>query len=266
MLEVARFETSRRVRGTIYLTLGLLAYIALSVALFPTFERAGIDFDVYLQSLPPEVQRGFIGNVETLSTIEGYLVAQVYQQLWVLLLGVYFAYAGARSISTEVENASIDLLLANPISRTRVVVGKFLSLAVVVVVVNVVSLLAIYEGVLFISEEVDPVNLALVHGLSVVYLLAASAVGLVLSVVFDSTRRAQAAAIGAIFGTFLVDSLTYDTDYEWLGAFSLSRYFDAGTLLTEGEVAWNDVAVLVVVTVGLVILAAELFERKDVSG
>lgn len=266
MLEIARFETTRRVRGTIYLTVGLLAYIWLSLALFPTFEQAGIDFDVYLESLPSEVQRGFIGNVESLTDIDGYLVAQVYQQLWVLLLGVYFAYVAARAISGEIENGSIDLLLTNPLSRTRIIVGKFLSLVPVLIFVNLVSLLAIYEGVVLIGEEIDPVNLTMLHALSTLYLLAASAIGLLLSVIFDTVRRAQAAAIGISFGMFLVDTLTFDTDYEWIGTFAISRYYDAGPLLTEGEVAFDDVAILVIVTIALLMIAAELFERKDIRG
>lgn len=266
MFDITRFETTRRVRGTLYLTGGLLAYIWLSLALFPTLEQAGIDFDVYIDSLPPEVKRGFIGNVQSLTDIDGYLVAQVYQQLWVLILGVYFAYVAARAISSEVENGSIDLLLTNPLSRTRLVVGKFLSLVPVLVFVNLVSLLAIYEGVVLIGESVDPVNLAMLHALSTLYLLTASSIGLVLSVVFDSVRRAQGAAIGVSFGMFLVDTLTFDTDYEWLGTFAISRYYDAGAVLTEGDVAFDDVAVLIVVTLLLVMVAAELFERKDISG
>ena len=263
MFEITAFETNRRLRGIVYLTVGLLVYIVLVVGLFSTIQQAGVDFDAYLKTLPPEVKRGFVGNVTSLSTIEGYLVSQLYQTAWVLLLGVYFAYAAARSVVGEIEAGSMDLLLAGPVSRTRVVVGKFLSLVPAIVVVNLVSFVAIYQGVRIQGERIDLLDLALLHGVSCIYLLACAALGLVFSVVFRSVRRAQAAAIGGIFGMFLVDALTYDTDYDWLGSVSFSRYFDPGAILVSGDVNWGDTALLLVATVVLVVVAAELFERRN---
>lgn len=260
------FETTRRFRGVVYLSVALLVYVALVVGLFPTIEQAGIDFDAYLETLPPEVRRGFVGSVTTLTTMEGYLVSQLYQTVWLLLLGVYFAYAAGRLLSSEVETGTVELLLSNPVSRTRVVVGKFLSLVPAVVFVNALSFIAVSRGVVLVGEGVDVANLALVHALSSVYLLACAGLGLVFSAVSDRARRAQSLAAGAVFGMFLLDSLTFDTDYEWLGSVAFSRYLDLGEILTEGEVAWGDLALLVAATVALVVLAAELFERRDIAG
>ena len=64
---------------------------------------------------------------------------------------------------------------------------------------------------------------------------------------------------------FLLDTLTFDTDYEWLGDASFSRYFDSGEILASGEIDWGGVALLATVTLVLVVLSAELFGRKDVQ-
>ena len=40
-----------------------------------------------------------------------------------------------------------------------------------------------------------------------------------------------------MFATFLVDSVTLDTDYEWIGDPALSRYFDPTAILVEKDVA-----------------------------
>ncbi|MFC6732758.1 MULTISPECIES: ABC transporter permease [unclassified Haladaptatus] len=266
MLEIARFEARRRLRGATALTILVLALIALTVGLFPSISESDVDLDAYLDTLSPELRQSFVGSVTSLSTIDGYLVSQLYVLVWLLILGIYFAYAAASLVSAEVENRSIDLLLVNPISRTRFVVEKFLALLPVNVAVNAVSLLAVYFGIQFVGESVPLADLVALHVLFVLYLAACSALGLVASVVFDDVRRAQGVAIGLLFATYFLDSLTRGTDYEWAGQFSFARYLDPADVLSLGEIDWLGAAVLLAVTLGLVMLAAELFEDKDING
>lgn len=266
MFEIARFESARRVRSTAVLSGALLALIALTLGLFPSVRETGEEMDAFLETLPPEVARAFVGNVTTLSTVEGYLVSQLYQFAWVLVLGVYFAYAAASIVSSEVERGRADLLLSLPVTRARFVLEKFLALVPVVVALNVITLAAVLLGVELVDETVVVADVVAVHAVSVLYLLACASVGLLASVVFDAVRRAQTAAIGAIFAMFLLDTLTFDTDYEWLGDVALQRYFDPGALLVAGDLEWGDVAVLVAATAILVAASAVVFERRDIAG
>jgi len=128
MLEITSFEADRRLRGSLLLAGAMIALIVLTVALFPSIQETGADLDAYLESLPPGATRAFVGNVTTLTTIEGYLVSQLYQFGWVLLLAIYYAYAAASTVAGEVERGTVGLTLSLPVTRTRVVVGKFLSL------------------------------------------------------------------------------------------------------------------------------------------
>ncbi|SIR68400.1 ABC-2 type transport system permease protein [Haladaptatus litoreus] len=264
MFEITQFETTKRVRGTLILTVALVMLIALTVGLFPSIESAGIDLDAYIESLPEETRRAFIGNVTTITTIEGYLASQFYQLAWLLVLGVYYAYAAASSVASEVENRTLELVLAHSVSRSQLVVGKFFALVPSMIAVNALSYLAVYGGVRYIDEVIDPMDLFALHAYSIGYLLACAALGMVASVVFDTARRAQMVAIGSVFGMFIIDSFTFDTDYEWVGDFAFTRYYDVGEILTEGTVAWSDLALLIVSAVLLLIVSAELFERKDV--
>lgn len=265
MLEITRFEWRRRVRGTALLSAAFLALIALTIGLFPSVRETGAELDALLETMPPEMAHALLGDVATMTTVEGYLVSQLYQFGWVILLGIYVAYATGSTIAIEVERGRADLLLSLPITRTRFVVEKFLAFVPVVVAINAVTFVAVATGVVLVDETINYVDLATVHGVSVLYLLACASVGLLASVLFDSVRRAQTAGAGAVFGTFLLDSLTYGTDYEWLGTLSLSRYFDPAALLVEGTLSWPDVAVLAVGSAVLVAASAVVFERRDVG-
>lgn len=266
MFEVYAFEVRRRGRQTLLLTTLLVATIGLVVGLYPSIAASGIDFQAYVESFPPEVRNAFLGSVENIGTVEGFLVTELYQFVWVLLLGIYFGYVAAGAVAGEIERNSVDLLLVNPVSRSRIVVAKFCSLLPVIVVLNGVAWLAVLVAVAFIGEHVDPADLLVLHALFVVYHAAAASVGLLASVLFDRVRVAQGVTIALHFVLYLVDSLTLDTDYEWVGDLALSRYFDAGEILVAGDVDWPGLAYLLVVVVVLVVVSAELFERKDVTG
>lgn len=266
MFEMYAFEVRRRGRSTFLLTSLLVATIGLIVGLYPSIASSGIDFEAYIESFPPEVRNAFLGSVENIGTVEGFLITELYQFVWVLLLGIYFGYVAASAIAGEVEGNSVDLLLSNPVSRSRIVVAKFCSLLPVIVVVNGITWLAVLVAVALIHEDVNPLDLLVLHTLFVVYHAASASIGLLASVLFDQVRRAQGVAIAIHFVLYLVDSLTLDTDYEWLGDLALSRHFDAGEILVAGDIDWAGLAFLLVVTILLVVVSAELFERSDVTG
>ncbi len=266
MLEIARFEARRRTRSAAALTLLILALIALTIGLYPSISDTGVDLDAYLETLSPELRQSFVGSVTSLTSIDGYLVSQLYVLVWLLILGIYFAYAAASLVSSEIEHRSIDLLLVNPISRTRFIVEKFLALLPVNIAVNGIALVTVYFGIQFVGESLPLEDLLALHGLFVIYLAACSGLGLVASVAFDDVRRAQGVGIGLLFATYFLDSLTRGTDYEWAGQFSFARYLDPADVLSLGEIDWLGTAILLAATIGLVVLAAELFERKDING
>ena len=77
-------------------------------------------------------------------------------------------------------------------------------------------------------------NLLAVHALSGPYLLVCASIGVVLSVLVSREDFAQRSGIAVIFLLFVVDAVSIDTDYEWLGDLSPTRYCDPTEILVEG--------------------------------
>lgn len=262
-LDIAAFETGRRRRGAILTSLVTSALIGLVVSIYPSISRADIDYEAYVESLPEQFQTAF-GTSGGLGTIEGFLVTELYGFVWLLILGGYFAYGAAGLIAGDAREGSLELLLVNPVSRSRVAVEKFLGLLPSVVFVNAVGFLAVVGFAAAVGEQVSVEPLVALHALFVVYHAACAGIGLLASAA-TTQRRAQILSVGVLFATVVVDSVTVDTDFEWVGALSLSRHFDPGEILVEETVSWPEIGGLVVLTLALVIAAAETFERRDVG-
>ena len=265
MREITRYEAERRLKGVLVVA-GLLAAMSLLfVGLFPSIESSGVDMDAYFESLPPAMQAAFgASGAIPLSTVEGFLAIELYQFFWLLMLGIYVAYQAGGLVAGDVERGRMDVLLAAPVSRRSVVVGKFLSLVPGVLALNFVVGAVVYGGVLAIGESVSVADLAMVHLLSVPYLLACGAIGLLLSVVFDEADIAKRGGLGAVFALFLLETISSAADLDWLGAISPTRYYDPTAVLVSSEYDLAGAVILLAGTAAVVVVSAWWFQRVDI--
>lgn len=263
MLETFSYEVERDLRGTAVFVFLVSLYSVFAVALFPTFTTSGIDLDALVEGYPDVIREAF--GIEALGTIEGFLAGELYNFVWLLILGVYFAYRGAGLIASDVEHDRLDVLLSFPVSRARFLFEKFGSLLVPVVALNVAAGVVVYAGILVIGESIDPVNLTMVHLLSIPYLLACASIGLVLSVLFDRADVAQRVAIGVVFTLYLVDSIAASAEgFEFLQYLSPTYYYNPTEVLVHGTVDGLDTLVLVAAMVVFLFVSRALFRRRDV--
>ncbi len=261
MLDIFRYGARHRVRGSLAMAVGVALLAGLVIWIYPSMQSA-VNLDELLSAYPEPVLKAF--GVTTLTTIEGFLAVELYSFAWVILFGLYTAYAAAGMVADAVEHERMDMWLALPVRRWRLLVEQYLTLLVPIVVLNVVTPVAVYGGSLYIDDPVAVRPLVMAHALSVPYLLCTAAIGLVLGVVFSRSSVAERVALGLVFALFLVESLLTDTDYESVGAVSPTRYYDVNAILVQGEYDLVAAGVLVAATVVLLALAAVLFGRKDI--
>ncbi|WP_123535903.1 ABC transporter permease subunit [Halosimplex salinum] len=264
MLEIARYEGRHRVRGAAAATAALSAFALLYIFVYPTFaESMGGDIDQLLEAYPEALSKAF--GVQSLATMEGYLASELYTFGWLLIVGIYFAYAAASLIAADVERDRMDMLLSLPVSRARVVVEQFVSLAVPLVALSAVVPVVVVLGTIAVDYPIAATDVVALHLLSIPYLTTCAGIGLVASVLFDRASIAQRSAAGVIAGLFFAESLLTDTDFEAVGAVSPTRYVDPNAVLRESEYALGDAVVLVFATLALVGLAVVLFRRSDIE-
>lgn len=262
MFETTRFEGRRRVRGSLTLALLLGVFSLLIIYIFPSIAESAADIDAMIEALPESFREGF--GAETYTTIEGFVAAELYQFVWVLLLGLYMAYTGGGLVADDVESGRLYLVLATPVARSRLVLEKFLALFVPIGVLSLVMPVFVFGGSIAIDYPLDPVSLLAVHVLSIPYLLTCAGIGLVLSVVVDRGDVAQRGGIGVVFLLFLLDSVTAGTDVDWLGVVSPTRYVDPTEILLHETLAVGDALLLLGVALVLVFASLVYFDDRDI--
>lgn len=257
---VLRVESGKRVRSSIVI---LVVFALLAAMYFSMFPSVQAEMDVLEDAFPAFFFDLF--GIEALGTIEGFIAAEIYSFFWIVLVGIYFAYAGAGLIAKDVDERKMDLTLSAPVSRESVVLQKVAALWLPLAVLNVGVGGIVLVGGTLIGEPINPVAVAMVHLLSIPYLLVCAAIGLFISVVIDRVRTARATALTTVFVLWLIESVSrLDERYEPIGAVGPSRYYDETAILVREEYAYGDAAILLGAFVVLVGLAVLLFARRDI--
>lgn len=265
MLELTAYEGKKRGKGAAALAVLFAVLATMYIGTFPSVVEGMPPgtFDEMVSSYPDAMVEAL--NLQSLMTIEGYLASQLYTVGWILLAGLYFGYAGAGLIADDVDRGRMDILMFLPISRARLVAEKFASLLVPLVAINVITPLVVYVSAEVVGYPVNALNVAMLHLLSVPYLLCCAAIGLVFSVLVDRASIAQRGALGVLFGLFLLESVVIGTDFEVVGNLAPMHYLDPTAILLNGEYDPVAAGILLAATIVLVVASQAWFTRKDIA-
>lgn len=124
LFERAFHEERRAIAGW---TLGLVALAVTMLAMFPTI-RGNHQFSQLFESYPKAFKEIF--GIADYTSGPGYLRAEIFSLTGPLLLSIFAIVWGSDLTAGEEQRRTIDILMANPVSRRRVVVEKWAALLV----------------------------------------------------------------------------------------------------------------------------------------
>lgn len=245
--------------------LGLFAAGAMYAPFYPSIRENAETFDRYLEALPEVFREAFLGRSGDFTSPAGYLSTELFSFFAPLLLLLFAIGAGARATAGEEERGTLDILLAAPIPRRRVVVEKFLAM----LLGGAVLAALLWVSVPLVGPPFDlRVDLAdLTAAVVMCDLLAMAFGGIALAIGAATGRRGLAIGVtgGLAAGSWLVDLLAPATDATaWLQYLSpLHYYLDAEPMLRGFDLGGS----LVLAGIAVVSFAAAvvLFERRDLA-
>jgi len=128
MASILRLALRRRRYTVLGWMAGMVALALLALAVYPVL-RENTEVDRLLRSLPQGMLKMFGIDPDLFLTGVGYVEAQLYTMVAPLMLCAMTILAGAAATAREEQRGTIDLLLAQPLRRTRLVLERFLAMA-----------------------------------------------------------------------------------------------------------------------------------------
>ena len=261
-LLVAERGLRDRRRGLIGWALGLAGYVVLQTSFYPSVQSSELQRAI---ARYPKELKAFFGGAQSFdfSTGRGYLNVELFSLIIPALLTIAAIAYGAAALAGEQERGTLDLLLANPLTRTRAVTEKAVGLAATVAVLTSVTYVVLLVMNQIVDLRVGFANLAAAC-------LGAALVGFgfgAIALLAGAMSGVRAVAIGvpaALFvGAYLVVGLAgLVSSLEPLRALS-PLYHSSGTQPLEHGLPIVNFAALAGWCIVTVIATIVVFNRRD---
>jgi ABC-2 type transport system permease protein len=186
MIVAARLLRDRRT-ATLGWAAGFVALILFTVAFYPSIKDQRAIEDLLADM--PETFRTMVGYQPDvpLSSPAGYLHARLFSTIAPVLAIVYGIGAGARAVAGSEEAGTLEPLLANPITRGRVLVERYLATFALLLALAAVFSLAL----IVLAQPFDALD-----GISIANLLGACAAVFTLGLLHGTLAFTVGAAAG----------------------------------------------------------------------
>ena len=250
-------------RSLLWWAIGIGLVVLMYAAFYPSITKNAAQFNDYVKNLP-EAVRDMIGGSDIASP-EGYLMSEIFSFMGPILLFVYAIGAGARAIAGEEERGTLDLLLSTPIRRRRIVVDKFVAMAIGTFVLAAVAW--IVTAVLGPAFDLTPSFTGLTATFVNLFLLALGFGTIALAI--GAATGSKGLAIGAASGAALVMFLlkTFAAAVSWLDPYRFLSPFYYYTGHDPLRTGFHLVDPIVLLAISVVALAVALvtFEDRDLA-
>jgi ABC-2 type transport system permease protein len=240
--------------------IGIGFMLALTVALYPSISVAYAD----VMDQMPEGLMAFLGDDISLDRLEGYISVEFFSYAPVIV-AIFAILAGTSSLTGEVTEGTMDLLLAQPLSRVRAATMKLAALVAANVAMLAIMAVGLWVPLAFI--DVDAAHLRIVHAFVLL-------IPFMVAVAFASSLLAQLLGSRMFAGTMVAVVLVASYILEALGNLNstigagrplyVTAYYQGRQALVS-EIEWSYLVTLVLAVPVLAAITVVVFDRRDVG-
>jgi len=261
MITIFRY-TLRRFQGQILgwgIAFALLG--ALLVSMYDTIAAQQEQIEDLLKFYPEEFT-AFFGDFSAFGTPEGFLGVELLSYM-PLILGIFAVLMGSGLLVSDEENGRLDLIMAYPVSRTALFLGRLLAFVASAVGILAICWLGIVIPMNWSSMDIGWIRIWLPLLSVLAELLLFGTISLFLSMVLPSRRLAATTAGLLLVASFFITGLArISDDLEPIAKLSPLNYYQAQDAFQGLNGAWF--AGLIASAVVFATLAWWLFERRDI--
>lgn len=247
---------------TLVLITSVVMFLMMGVMMGPMYASIPEESLAAFDQLPEQLVALFGGG--DLSTPEGWYSLETFGFMAPSAVILVTVVMGAGALAGEESRRTMGLLLACPISRSRIVVEKLVPMVLFAFAVGFATFAGVSIGSLVADLGMSVGNIAATAVLQALIGLVFGLLALALSAATGRTAISIYGAVGAalffhLFNSFgeLNDGLA---ELDWLTPFS---YYLGNQPLNNG-MDWGNAAVLAVLCVVLIGISLVLFQRRDI--
>lgn len=245
-------------------TLGFMAIAALMTSFYPAMHQEN-SINALLANMPPAF-KGLVGNLADLTHFDTYIASQLFDIRMPLIAGIMSIILGLGISVADEEKGELRTLLSLPISRTKLLIERWLAMLTIMLVIGLGMVVGIYAVLPFIDiASIEPDILLRLSAMTLLIMITFGTIPFAVGLATGRRALATGLSIIVVIGSFLLS--TFGQAVDWLHDYeplSLLHYFPAADIVKNG-IDMKNVVVFAAITIVLLVFSVILFRRRDVA-
>ena len=254
--------TLLRLRGEIVgWGLALAAFALIVTLLYDTALQMRDQLEQLLNTLPREIM-ALVGSLDTVFSPAGFLDARFFTFL-PLMLGIFATIVGSGLIVNDEENGTLDLILAQPVRRAQVYLGRWLAFMTALGGILLIAWLGLWLGTGVSSLKLNGLEALQPFASLFALTLWFGGLALMLSLILPSRRLAASVSSLVVLASFFVNILSsISPELRGLSARLPLAAYQGGKAINGLDM--SQFLGLLLVSIGFAVIGLWLFQRRDI--
>jgi ABC-2 type transport system permease protein len=263
MITVFRHSLNRYIGQILGWGIALALVGAYAVLLYDTLVKPGVtqQYQQLISSYPPELM-AFFGDMSQMFTPGGYLDTLFFSYI-VIIIGIFAILACASMLAGDEEKGILDLVLAYPISRTKLFFARLGAFTAATILILFIAWLGFILPLPKTTMKATPLEILLPFISLFGLLIFIGALTLLLSLLLPSQQWAAMISGLILVASYFLTSLSRLSEkLRPIEKYFPMHYYQGGQALTQMN--WGWFGILIGISFIFAGLAWWLFERRDI--
>lgn len=246
--------------------LSSIALLWMYVALFPSIREQSASLEAMMKNYPQSFMKAFNFDIKAFTTLEGFISTEQFSFVWpILVTFMMVGYAGY-AIAGEIESGTIEVLLAQPISRAKLFLGRYFAGLFILIVFTIFSIFAAIPIAKIYGISIKGENFVTMALLSFMFALSIYSIGMFASAVFSDKGKVffiTGVTLVAMYVLNILSSLKDSlADLKYASFF---YYFNPGKALVYNEIVHEAYFVFIGISILLTFVGFMIFLKRDIT-
>lgn len=207
MIPILLATLKQRRNFALWWTVGIVSMTAMIMLVYPSIRDQADELAKTLDQLPEAIRGLKSSNTEDLLSPVGFLNSQLFYATLPLFYGIMSIMLGSSLLSRDEQNHTLELLLARPVSRGRILLAKALAGTIIITLSSLATFVTVLALGLAVDISVAATDLAITMAYMLALCISFGAIAFTCSALSFARKASLGLAILFSLGGYLLASL-----------------------------------------------------------
>lgn len=268
MFGVAKRMFVDKKNALIAYSVSIFSFVGLYLSLFPQIQEQSAQLNKLMESYPDAFFKAFgLDKADlTFEFVETYLSSEIFSFIWPILVVIMMTSLANYAMVTEIGKGTIEFTLSQPISRIKLFITRYLTGVTSLLIFTGVTILSVVPWANLYNIEYRFQNFLKMGLVAFLFGLASFSLAMLFSAIFSEKGKSSFAVGGVIILMYVLNVISgLKESLENLKYASFFHYYAPSTVLNKGNFVDYTFVAFLGVTVVATVLAAFIFNKRDVA-